>query len=620
MRCFFILAISILCAGCFQEPPPIEEDTDLLDGTVLDAAGDLPEDSALDVNVTPACVTDCSGHGACDEEIGLCACSPEWTGSDCSTCAPDYFGPNCLSCSCIHGQCDDGDPGSGACTCDDGWAGAVCDVSLAVAWNAGPYGSEDGETAGDVTFPTTDGEFSLAQAWTGHESALFLFHYPLAAESVTLWENEPKALFATLPMNTHVVFGSFDNDHETAVASMKARVQTALSSMSVQLQDHWTNHVHFISEKVGSFEGALDERIKASSSYKFGIDRYQRWRSLGALYDPSVQESSIAYLGHEPWGYNAEHAARSAVFAREGLSLALFDLVSLAPNESAQVTLNLPNESQLQTFDSMAIEAHVRCPNDAEGPNGGCVSVPNTLQLYLCESPGICSTELARWATPFARSGSWLMDVSPLLPLLGSGGETTFEIRAEHAVSVEAHLVLYDTKGPDRAVAAVPLWNHPQGQPFDQAYCTAQPSVVVQAPEGATRAEVVTRITGHGETGTIDACAANCNHAHHIGVGESVVTLDFPEAGLDGACLDLAAGVTPNQFGLWTLGRAGWCAGAGVRLEHQDVTEALGAGQTITYHADREGAPYVAFTVDPEGSMPSIKMASWMIFYAPRPD
>jgi hypothetical protein len=55
-------------------------------------------------------------------------------------------------------------------------------------------------------------------------------------------------------------------------------------------------------------------------------------------------------------------------------------------------------------------------------------------------------------------------------------------------------------------------------------------------------------------------------------------------------------------------------------LEHQDVTEALGAGQTITYHADREGAPYVAFTVDPEGSMPSIKMASWMIFYAPRSD
>jgi len=493
-------------------------------------------------------------------------------------------------------------------------------VSLAVPWNDGPHGSKDGETAGDVTFPTAEGEFSLAQAWTGNDSVLFLFHYPLAPESVVLWENDPKDLFASVPHNVHLVFGSFDDGHETAVASMKSRVQSALNLMSAQLRAHWEARVHFVSEKVGGFEGLLDERITASSSYKFGVDRYQRWRSLGALYDASVEESSIAYLGHEPWGYNHEHAARSAAIARDGLSLSLFNVTGLSPGESSKVSVTLPDLSQLETLDSLAIEAHVHCTDNSEGPNGGCISVPNTIGLYVCDAPDSCSSELARWVTPHARSGSWLIDASPLLPLLGDGGDTTFEIRAEHAVWVEVSLILADLESPEHPIAAVPLWNHTDGLPFDEAYCTTQPPVEVVTPEGATRAELVTRITGHGETGTIDACAANCNHAHHISVGEAVFTHDFPDAGVEEACLDLDAGVTPNQFGLWTLGRAGWCPGSGIHVERVDVTDALGAGQAFTYSADREGEPYVAFTVDPEGSMPSIKMASWVVFYGPRTD
>lgn len=620
MRSVSIVAISILCVGCFKEPPPIEDASDLLDAVSSDSAAEVLPDTELDTKVPSACVTDCNGHGVCDEALGLCDCSAQWTGSDCSSCAPGYFGPSCASCGCVNGLCDDGDEGSGACLCDLGWAGDLCDVNLAVPWSDGPYGSEDGETAGDVTFPTLDGEFSLAQAWTGLESVIFLFHYPLAPESATLWENDPKDLFGSLPMNTHVVFGSFDDDHETAVGSMKSRVQSALNAMSAQDRQHWTARVHFVSEEVGSFSGALDERIDASSSYKFGIDRYQRWRSLGALYDDAVQGSSLRYLGHEPWGYNGEHSARTAVLAREGISWMLFDDQAVSSNEPAQVTLTLPSEDQLQVFDSMAIEAHVHCTDGKEGPSGGCSSIANLVQLFVCESEGSCVTELARFVTPHARSGSWLMDASPLLPFLGPGGEMTFEIRAEHAVWVEARLILSHGDKPDRPVAAIPLWNHTEGLPFDEAYCTDQGPIEVLVPEGSARAELVTRITGHGETATVDACAAGCDHAHHIGVGDSVFTQEFPEAGQGGSCLDLAAGVTPNQFGLWTLGRAGWCPGAGVPLERRDVTEALAQGQTLTYQSDREGEPYAPFTIDPDGSMPTITMASWIVFYGPGAD
>ena len=611
-----LLVCAVLCSACFDPPPPIIEEPDVIDASDT-VAGDTTEEVNEEV-VESLCVTDCNGHGVCDESTGLCECSAAWTGSDCSVCAPDYFGPECGSCACVNGACEDGLEGSGACTCADGWAGATCAVDLAVPWSDGPYGANDGDVAGDVSFPTESGAFSLAQAWTGQDSVLFLFHYPVAPESATLWGDDPKDLFATLPLNTHIVFGSFDDNHETDVASMRSRVTSALNQMSAQLRAHWEERVHYVSEKVGSFDGPLDERINASSSYKFGVDRYQRWRSLGALYDTSVQTSSLSFFGHEPWGYNGEHEARSAAAAREGVSLTLFDKVGLSPSESAQATVTLPSQAQLDALDSLAIEAHVHCTDDKEGPTGGCISVPNTVQLYVCDADGTCEVELARWVTPYARSGSWLIDASPLLPLLGSGEDTTFEVRSEHAVWVEIRLVLANLRRDERPVAATPLWNHTQGQGFDVAYCTEQPSVDVVAPEDATRAELVTRITGHGETGTVDGCAAACSHAHHVGVGETVFTQVFEDPGEPDQCLDLESGVTPNQFGLWTQWRAGWCSGGQVTLHRQDITEALGEGQTLTYAADREGEPYVAFTVDPEGSMPSIKMASWVVFYGPK--
>jgi hypothetical protein len=487
-----------------------------------------------------------------------------------------------------------------------------------VPWSEGPYGSEDGSLAGDVTFPTEGGTFSLLDEWTGQDSFLFLFHYTLADESLTLWSGDPGYLLGSLPENVHLVFGSLSDDHEIAVASMKARVQTALDAMSTQARAHWAARVHFVSGKALAVAGPLSERISASSSYKFAIDRYQRWRALGSLYETAVEASSLTYLGHEPWGYNAEHHVRSAAAAREGFSLQVFDGVELVAGEAAEATVTLPTTEQLQGLDSLAVAIHVHCEGEAEGTGGGCATAPNTLGFFVCDDTGECGAELARVVAPYARAGSWLVDADPLLPLLDGGGPTTFRLVAEYAAQVEVALVLSDAGRPERASEVIGLWNHPQGVAFDEAYCTTQPTFDVEAPSGASRIELVTRLTGHGEGATIDKCAALCDHAHHMGVGDTVITVDFAQAGVDGACLDLPGGVTPNQFGDWTLGRAGWCPGAGVVLGRTDVTDALGLAQTLTYQADRDGKPYAAGIVDPQGSMPSIRMASWLVAYVER--
>ena len=124
MRSAVILLVSaVLCSACFDPPPPIIEEPDVSDASDT-VAGDTAEEVSQEV-VESLCVTDCNGHGVCDESTGLCECSAAWTGSDCSTCAPDYFGPECGSCACVNGTCDDGLDGTGACTCEDGWAGAM---------------------------------------------------------------------------------------------------------------------------------------------------------------------------------------------------------------------------------------------------------------------------------------------------------------------------------------------------------------------------------------------------------------------------------------------------------------------------------------------------------------
>ena len=54
-------------------------------------------------------------------ENGFC------TNADFCKCAPGSFGPDCSKkCQCVHGQCSDGNSGSGLCKCASGYIGATC--------------------------------------------------------------------------------------------------------------------------------------------------------------------------------------------------------------------------------------------------------------------------------------------------------------------------------------------------------------------------------------------------------------------------------------------------------------------------------------------------------------
>uniref|UniRef100_A0A3Q4H3Y0 Stabilin 1 n=1 Tax=Neolamprologus brichardi TaxID=32507 RepID=A0A3Q4H3Y0_NEOBR len=77
----------------------------------------------------------CGKHGDCNDGnlgTGTCRCHTGFRGESCELCAAGFYGPNCTACSCRNqGRCNDGIGGSGQCICKPGWEGDRCQNKIA---------------------------------------------------------------------------------------------------------------------------------------------------------------------------------------------------------------------------------------------------------------------------------------------------------------------------------------------------------------------------------------------------------------------------------------------------------------------------------------------------------
>lgn len=78
------------------------------------------------------CLADsCNMHGTCSTPSGVieCSCDTGWAGALCDECAPDYVGDDCHRDWCADNDCGDhGDCMNEVCECDTGYAGIICDT------------------------------------------------------------------------------------------------------------------------------------------------------------------------------------------------------------------------------------------------------------------------------------------------------------------------------------------------------------------------------------------------------------------------------------------------------------------------------------------------------------
>jgi hypothetical protein len=493
-----------------------------------------------------------------------------------------------------------------------------------------PFSSEGlgdvwGDRAGDFTITDLDGStWSLQAAWTGCETYTFVNYVPTTgSEEEQIFGSDVMPLVVDAPESAHVFFTSWENAEEarrTRLEPVVRRVETALVAAFPDEEERARHRArfHFVAEDGELISGSVGAlvaewqrwrrtpqaivdlgdrgRAGAPTPFVFAIDRDQRWDAGGSMSEFVGGRSSLRMASYLPLFFDHKARVRDAVAA--GGDLVRLPLIS--GSTTARVfrrDVRFPSGAALRDYDGL--EAHVRI-TCRERNVFACSEWDRIAWIHLCEDAS-CSArrELLRWITPYWRVGeqAWLMDASPLLPLLGDGGAKNLRVELgpewERAtpwdVEVELRLV---KRGGERAVGAVPAF---EGGTFDANYNTRE-AVRFTPPATARRVELVLLLSGHGQDGNTN-CAEWCDHRHTFRLNGAALPVVRHEGrvGSPGGCGPAAArGVPPGQFGNWAPERAYWCPGAQVEPIRVDLTgqARLGEENELTYRAGLgTGAP-----------------------------
>ncbi|MCE9578816.1 MAG: hypothetical protein K8W52_37170 [Deltaproteobacteria bacterium] len=498
---------------------------------------------------------------------------------------------------------------------------AVCtQLGLPAApWLEGETGPRRGDLAGDFTAPLVGGgSLGLKAAWSGCEVWVFAPDaIPISgADATSTWTQDLPALLAASPKNAHYVFVPVGNDDaaaHTSAAAMQTRVDAALAALPAADADHWRTRVHVVDARAGALVNWVTLTLSAGGRTGFVIDRDQRIRGVGSLadvarFDQALNDAgqwpfknNLAYLANEVRYANARALDEAALAAEGGTVVTLWDHELVSGFADKAITL-----PALDGFDAMTVEVTLECPSPTAIEQGNCGAWDYIANLFVVN--GTATTELARFITPYHREARWIVDASPMLPLLTEGTQMlrwsdapSWNLQPTY-VTVKLHLA---HRGGARPTAAIPLWT---GGNFDATYAAGHPAMDVAIPADATKVELVAIVTGHGSASDAQ-CAEFCDHHHAFTVGGATHTIAFPDAGTEAGCMaNVDHGMTPNQSGTWWYGRGGWCPGQQVAPVVFDITSEVTKGGTATigYDATFGGAA-------PATDHGVIQLSSWLV-------
>ncbi|MFN3199180.1 MAG: peptide-N-glycosidase F-related protein [Bradymonadia bacterium] len=510
-------------------------------------------------------------------------------------------------------------------------------------------GTAFGDIAGDFTVQTLDGPWQLTQNWSGCESYVFLNYFqdlrqggggPWQGDQ--LWGSDLSPLYQQGPRNVHYFFTSFEEE----LAEREARMNTLRDGfdrfLGANVADaadraYWRSHFHFVTDRMTEIEGSaglfarnyldfmfsdegvvdLGDRGMAQAPLPdvFAINRHQQFDPVGSL-SPVVGQppnfEMAAYAGHF---YN--HLSSLDARLADTSEITEVTLLERAVTERVFTEqVELPSAEEMAAFNTLEVDIQVTCP--FQHPFA-CSEWDRIARISLCLDEECAQRqEIMRWITPYWRRGRrrWAQDISPMLALLRAGGTQRFFIEMgpdwERKTERNARITLRFSEampaaGPEGSATGGALAF--TGGAFDENYNTREPFTFT-APEGTRRAELVTIISGHGQTPQ-DNCAEWCDHRHQFTLNDVELTeiSSAMEAGTLKGCAERAGeGVPPGQWGNWAPGRAYWCPGLPVDLIRLDITDHItpGAESTLTYRGLFNGG-------DPRGG--DIALSAYVIWY-----
>ena len=498
-------------------------------------------------------------------------------------------------------------------------------------------GTAYGEIAGDFTVATTEGDWTLSEHWSGCESYVFI-NYTGTDYANQYWNSFADRLVTNSRPNVHYFFATYEEGRRAASRAEQIRqeIAMALDRSTPEEHDYWTPRMHFVETPLPDIEGPLGAFIRAQPfvQHTFAIDRGQRLDPGGSL-SLIAGGGFTARLEMAAWFspyYDYLDTVDRRAEDEEATVVPVLDEVDEAGAACTtdddcggelcrlgQCHDRMPRvyvreatlPSDLSGFDTLEFDVEIMCHLDP----GGCSEWDRIAFIELCLDGEACTErrELVRWITPYSRPGRrrWIMDASPLLPLLGEGGTQHFRVvlgpEWEEPTPRDARVDLrLRTTGQPRARSAELAWT---GGNFDGEYNAAKAPFVFTPPADASRVDVVTIVSGHGQTER-DNCAEWCNHVHHFEVGGAMHVIDHEgQAGRSMGCAERAIeGVVPGQWGNWAPSRAAWCPGLPVDAVALDITSdlTLGAENTVTYRASFAGG-------EPRGG--SMSLSTYVVVY-----
>ena len=142
-------------------------------------------------------------------------------------------------------------------------------------------------------------------------------------------------------------------------------------------------------------------------------------------------------------------------------------------------------------------------------------------------------------------------------------------------------------------------------------------------PSDVIAVSIVALISGHGWGKELANCAEFCHHTHHFTIGGDEYVRSHEAHYAVGRSVGCAgsvnAGVVPNQYGTWPLGRAGWCPGLEVPPWMADVTDSVIPGESVTISF--EGlCQWQVYVPEPHPNPPggfgaNVNMSPWLVFH-----
>jgi hypothetical protein len=485
-------------------------------------------------------------------------------------------------------------------------------------FSQGGSGHAIGDLAPDFTLPTTEGDWTFSDNWTGCDNYVFMTYQQGWEYADLLWASMSQDFFQGRPDNVHYFILAYQTDSAAITAeldSVKGIMDTRLAELKKSKKNHWEPRIHYVTEGATTMFNIISDKFLYYSEFGFTIDRHQRFRAMGGLYDHGFNVELDA-LPNETEYYNFEWERDREIGAQADVTeVVLVEEVSIGGRY--YVTVDLPDAATMGTFDTLEIDMTSHCEEDPL--NFTCGEWDYNGGLYICDQddPETCDTIFGRWVTTYGRSGRWVWDVSPMMALIADGGTRRFQIDNPNTYTTTLSFRFRNTGKGSHPVGSQYLWS---GGGFNETYNESHPAIEVEIPADATRVELVIDVTGHG-FGTEKAnCAEFCNHEHEFTVNDDAVHIkDHPETkDTDGCREQIQVGTVPNQFGTWWFGRGGWCPGKHVEIWSVDITNDVTPGETntIAYRGLYKGKDYVP---EPSGNSSgfaaNIYLNSWLIYY-----